>query len=121
MTRTTVRLPEPLLTEAKGVAQRTGRTFTQLLEDAVRAELNSQGRAGRVMERSPGYETARPRASTAELAEAAQETTAEERERTARHMLAQVREIQAFLAALPVLDHRTPDEILGYAADGIPE
>ena len=39
MQRTTVQLPDDLLDEAKDLARRTSRTLTQLLEDAVRAEL----------------------------------------------------------------------------------
>ena len=35
-------------------------------------------------------------------------------------LLAEVAEIQAFVAALPDLDARTPDEILGYDERGLP-
>ena len=41
--RTTVRLDEKLLAEAKKVAVDTGRTFTQVVEDALRVAL-AQGR-----------------------------------------------------------------------------
>jgi antitoxin VapB len=34
--------------------------------------------------------------------------------------LARVREIQERVAALPVLDHRSADEILGYDENGLP-
>lgn len=37
--RTTVRLDDALLTEAKAFAARTGRTLTQLIEDSLRAAL----------------------------------------------------------------------------------
>ena len=33
---------------------------------------------------------------------------------------AQVADIQAFLRTLPDRDRRTPDEVLGYDADGLP-
>lgn len=39
MRRTTVRLPEPLLAEAKKLAGETGRTLTAVLEDALREVL----------------------------------------------------------------------------------
>jgi len=39
MKRTTVRLPEPLLTEAKKLAADTGRTLTAVLEDALHEAL----------------------------------------------------------------------------------
>ena len=35
-----------------------------------------------------------------------------------RHLLTRVRAIQAELAALPVLDNRSPDEIIGYNERG---
>ncbi len=35
-------------------------------------------------------------------------------------ILAEIREIQARVAALPVLDDRTPDEIIGYDENGLP-
>lgn len=39
---------------------------------------------------------------------------------TPQEKLAKVREIQTEFAALPVLDPRTSDEILGYDAQGLP-
>ncbi|MCC6244671.1 MAG: type II toxin-antitoxin system VapB family antitoxin [Gemmatimonadaceae bacterium] len=51
MQRTTVRLPEDLLNEAKEFARKTSRTLTQLLEDAVRAELMLK--APRELEQAP--------------------------------------------------------------------
>ena len=52
--RTTVRLPDELMRAAKRRAQETGRSLTQLLEDALRAELRSP-RARRVAEPLPTY------------------------------------------------------------------
>ena len=40
--------------------------------------------------------------------------------RDAEKLRATVREIQAQFASLPVLDERTPDEILGYDDNGLP-
>lgn len=45
--RTTVRLDDQLLTEAKEHAARTGRTLTALLEDALRAFLALENRPKR--------------------------------------------------------------------------
>lgn len=45
------------------------------------------------------------------------------RDREAEHkidFMARVREAQAIFAAAPVLDDRTPDEILGYDEHGLP-
>ena len=53
--RTTVRLPDTLMRAAKRRAQETGRTLTQLLEDAVRAELMQSTRPLRVAEPLPTY------------------------------------------------------------------
>jgi hypothetical protein len=53
--RTTVRLPDTLMRAAKRRAQETGRTLTQLLEDAVRAELLQSPRSLRVAEPLPTY------------------------------------------------------------------
>ena len=53
--RTTVRLPDTLMRAAKRRAQETGRTLTQLLEDALRAELLQSSRARRVSEPLPTY------------------------------------------------------------------
>lgn len=35
-------------------------------------------------------------------------------------VMAAIRRIQAEVAKLPILDHRTPDEILGYDNNGLP-
>jgi hypothetical protein len=53
--RTTVRLPDTLMRAAKRRAHETGRTLTQLLEDAVRAELLQSARPLRVAEPLPTY------------------------------------------------------------------
>ena len=42
MTRTTIRLDEQLMRQAKELAARTGRTFTSVVEDALRQVLASQ-------------------------------------------------------------------------------
>lgn len=42
------------------------------------------------------------------------------RVRDVEGVLADVKRIQAMVAALPVLDHRTPDEIVGYDEHGLP-
>lgn len=55
MTRTTVRLPEELLAQAQTHAARTGRTFTQLLADALRQELVRPAVSRRVCEPLPTY------------------------------------------------------------------
>jgi hypothetical protein len=39
VTRTTIRLPEPLLGDAKKLAAETGRTLTSVIEDALREAL----------------------------------------------------------------------------------
>lgn len=44
--RTTVRLPDDLMRRAKQHATATGRTLTQLMEDAVRAELSQSVTTG---------------------------------------------------------------------------
>lgn len=41
--RTTIRLPDPLLRQAKGRASATGRTLNAFIEDAVRAALARRG------------------------------------------------------------------------------
>jgi hypothetical protein len=41
--RTTVRLPDDLLRAVKESAARTGRTITQVIEDALRQSLSSRG------------------------------------------------------------------------------
>lgn len=43
--RTTIRLPDPLLRDAKARAAATGRTLNALIEDAVRAALARRGPA----------------------------------------------------------------------------
>ena len=55
MTRTTVRLPDELLAQAQVYAARTGRTFTQLLADALRQELMRPAAPRRVCEPLPTY------------------------------------------------------------------
>jgi hypothetical protein len=55
MLRTTVRLPDALLRAAKRRAAQTGRTFTQLLEDCLRAELQHPAPTMRVSEPLPTY------------------------------------------------------------------
>jgi antitoxin VapB len=42
------------------------------------------------------------------------------RERTKRRLADELEEIAKHSASLPVLDDRTPDEILGYDEDGLP-
>jgi hypothetical protein len=53
--RTTVRLPDSLLKSAQKYARDTGRSFTQLLEDLLRAELQRPRSARRVAEPLPTY------------------------------------------------------------------
>lgn len=56
MVRTSVRLPEELLTAAQNRARETGRTFTQLLAAALRTELRQAvAPAARVCEPLPTY------------------------------------------------------------------
>jgi Arc/MetJ family transcription regulator len=55
MTRTTVRLPDELLAAAQQRARETGRTFTDLLADALRNELRAPLGANRVCEPLPTY------------------------------------------------------------------
>jgi hypothetical protein len=55
MTRTTVRLPPELLEAAQQRARDTGRTFTDLLADALRNELRSASQPMRVREPLPTY------------------------------------------------------------------
>lgn len=55
-TRTTVRLDDHLLREAKQLAARTGRTLTAVIEDALREALNrSQKRTGRPRVKLPTF------------------------------------------------------------------
>jgi len=60
--------------------------------------------------------TAAIRRAVAE-AEASEKTAVEARY---QRMLGNIRKIQARVAALPVLDDRSPDEILGYDENGLP-
>ena len=55
MARTTVRLPEELLAAAQRHAWETGRTFTELLADAVRHELQRHATPAAVHEPLPSY------------------------------------------------------------------
>lgn len=55
MSRTTVRLPDDLLAQAQRHANRTGRTFTQLIADALRYEMQRTRTARRVSEPLPVY------------------------------------------------------------------
>jgi predicted transcriptional regulator len=52
MIRTTVRLPDDLLEQAQAHAARTGRSFTQLLADALRFELERERHRGATVSRS---------------------------------------------------------------------
>jgi hypothetical protein len=45
--RTTIRIDDQLLAEARQLAVRTGRTLTAVVEDALREVLNRQRRPGR--------------------------------------------------------------------------
>jgi len=53
--RTTVRLPDALMSAAKRHARKTGRSLTQLLEDCLRAELQGSSRAKHMAEPLPTY------------------------------------------------------------------
>jgi len=55
MIRTTVRLPEELLASAQQRARDTGRTFTDLLADALRTELRAAVGPSPVCEPLPTY------------------------------------------------------------------
>lgn len=55
MSRTTVRLPDDLLLQAQAHAMRTGRTFTQVLADALRYEIQRAPEMRRVCEPLPTY------------------------------------------------------------------
>ncbi|MBC8087348.1 MAG: CopG family transcriptional regulator [Phycisphaerae bacterium] len=55
MIRTTIRLPEELLAEAQQRARDTGRTFTDLLADALRYELRRATIPPTVCEPLPTY------------------------------------------------------------------
>ena len=121
MIRTTVRLPDDLLDQAKAHARRTGRTLTHLLEQALRSELAQSAAIARVAERSAAYVVHAKRPSTDATRNEPTIRSTAHGERAAAQLVEQVQELQAFLGALPDLDHRTPDEILGYNADGLPE
>ena len=116
MQRTTVRLPDDLLIAAKERARQSGRTLTQLLEDALRAELTPHGSPLRVAERSPAYQARENRAATD------QPYTDPMAPQVAHgdHFAAQVVELQQFLNAQPDRDCRSPNEILGYDGHGLP-
>ncbi len=120
MQRTTVRLSDDLLEQAKTHARRTGRTFTQLLEDAVKSELSRKNSTLRVAEPLPAY-TSRARNAETNSSPEVEPPTAAQRERSAKQLIDQVHELQVFLSAQPILDSRTPDEILGYNSKGLPE
>jgi antitoxin VapB len=53
------------------------------------------------------------------IREALRDRLERETRRNERGMDASVRQIQERLARLPILDRRSPDEILGYDADGV--
>lgn len=55
MSRTTIRLPADLLSQAQAFAGRTGRSFTQLVTDALRYEMQRVEASPRVCEPLPVY------------------------------------------------------------------
>ena len=55
MTRTTIRLPDELLAAALRRARETGRSFTELVADALHKELRAPVSASRVSEALPVY------------------------------------------------------------------
>ena len=55
MIRTSIRIPAELLAAAQAHARATGRTFTDLLADALRLELERGYAAPRVCEPLPTY------------------------------------------------------------------
>ena len=55
MSRTTIRLPTDLLTQAQAFAGLTGRSFTQLVADALRYEMQRGDAPKRVCEPLPVY------------------------------------------------------------------
>jgi hypothetical protein len=120
MQRTTVRLPDDLLDEAKDFARQTGRTLTQLLEDAVRAELarTAMPKSMHVAQRGPRYtaSAAPPHGEHVYPTSEAAPPTQLVREQ----LRAQVADIQAFVRTLPDRDTRSADDILGYDANGLP-
>ena len=122
MQRTTVRLPDDLLEQAKDCARLTGRTLTQLLEGAVRSELARAPTTAyaRVAERSVRYSARNDPGSERsdhEYSTPAQRPIAPH---LSEQLHAQVADIQAFLSTIPDRDARTLDEILGYDANGLP-
>ena len=121
MQRTTVRLPDDLLDDAKDFARRTSRTLTQLLEDAVRAELERtiEPTSKRIAERSVRYQVNLSAIQQPERAHPSGEQTPSP-QRVHQQFRAQVADIQAFLRTIPDRDGRTSDEILGYDANGLP-
>lgn len=54
------------------------------------------------------------------IREAVRERLERQTRRKSHGMTAEVRRIQERVASLPVLDPRTPDELLGYDAHGLP-
>ena len=86
-----MRCPDGLLETAKERARHTGRSLTQLLEDAVRAELSHSLPSARVAERL----------------------------RHREEIAAQIAELQIFLREQPDRDRRSADEIIGYDAYGL--
>jgi antitoxin VapB len=89
---------------ARDLAAATGEPVPRALAAALQERLERvrQRPGGRADARAPGAD-ALPTRSGPE-----------------RPALGSVAEIQAYLAALPDLDPRTPDEILGYDAAGLP-
>lgn len=116
MVRTTVRLPDDLLETAKERARLTGRSLTQLLEDAVRAELSHSLPNARVAERSPVYRVHRDQPVLPQPGSEKVESTTWHRAQIA----AQIAELQNFLSEQPDRDRRSADEIIGYDAHGLP-
>ena len=53
--RTTIRLDDELLAEAKAVAARTGRTLTKVIEDALRQSLAARDRQDGAPVRLPTF------------------------------------------------------------------
>ncbi len=53
--RTTVRLDDDVLAEAKALAARTGRTLTQVIEDSLRSALSSRPGPTRDMPELPVF------------------------------------------------------------------
>lgn len=80
---------------ARDLAAATGEPVQRALAAALRERLDRVRQEGQVGAASAHRPADRPR-------------------------LGSVAEIQAYLAALPELDPRTPDEILGYDAAGLP-